>query len=89
MIAEVLGEDVVLALGPVEGVSARNLIEGVVEAVAPHGFEAEIVVRTGELRWLASTVGPASGRLALSPGQTVYMIIKARSCRVAPAFGRG
>jgi molybdate transport system ATP-binding protein len=83
MIAEVLGEDVVLALGPVEGVSARNLIEGVVEAVVPHGCEAEVVVRTGRLRWLASTVGPASGRLALSPGQTIYMIIKARSCRVA------
>lgn len=85
MIAEIRGDDVLLSLGRVTGVSARNLIEGVVEAVVPHGHEAEIVVRTGALRWLASTVGPASGRLALSPGQTVYMIIKARSCRVAPA----
>jgi molybdate transport system ATP-binding protein len=89
MIAEVRGEDVLLALGPVEGVSARNLIEGVVEAVVAHGREAEIVVRTGGLRWLASTVGPGSGRIALSPGQTVYMIIKARSCRVAPSWGPG
>ena len=85
MVAEIRGDDVLLSLGPVAGVSARNLIEGVVEAVVPHGREAEIVVRTGELRWLVSTVGPASGRLALSPGQTVYMIIKARSCRVALA----
>jgi molybdate transport system ATP-binding protein len=85
MIAEIRGDDVLLSLGPVSGLSARNLIEGVVEAVVPHGHEAEIVVRTGGLRWLVSTVGPASGRLALSSGQTVYMIIKARSCRVAPA----
>jgi len=85
MIAEIRGDDVLLSLGPVTGVSARNLIEGVVEAVVPHGHEAEIVVRTGDLRWLVSTVGPASGRFALSPGQTVYMIIKARSCRVALA----
>ncbi|MDR3622521.1 MAG: molybdenum ABC transporter ATP-binding protein [Paludisphaera borealis] len=85
MIAEIRGDDVLLSLEPVTGVSARNLIEGVVEAVVPHGHEAEIVVRTGDLRWLASTVGPASGPLALSAGQTVYMIIKARSCRVALA----
>jgi molybdate transport system ATP-binding protein len=85
MIAEIRGDDVLLSLGPIAGVSARNLIEGVVEAIVPHGHEAEIVIRTGGLRWLASTVGPTSGRLTLSPGQTVYMIIKARSCRVAPA----
>ncbi len=84
VLAEVRGDDVLLARSPVSGLSARNLIEGRVEAIVAHGHEAEIVVRTGDLCWLVSTVAPAPAQLALATGQTVYMIIKARSCRVAP-----
>ncbi|WP_165251616.1 molybdenum ABC transporter ATP-binding protein [Paludisphaera soli] len=79
---EVDGDDVLLAAGPVQGLSARNQIEGRAEAIAVHGREAEVVVRTGELRWLVGTLASTPDVLALAPGRPVWMIIKARSVRV-------
>jgi molybdate transport system ATP-binding protein len=92
---EVRADDVLLARGPVEGLSARNVIEGSVERVAGHGPEAEVVVRSGGVSWIVSVVAPAVEALELRPGQRVHMIIKARSCHIiggdeasdtAPAF---
>jgi len=85
VLAEVRGDDILLSREPVAGLSARNQIEGRIEAVAPHGHEAEIVIRAGESRWLASTVATATNQMGLGPGQPIHMIIKARSCRVTPA----
>jgi len=84
VVAEVRGDDILLAREPVVGLSARNQIEGRIEAIVPHGHEAEIVIRAGESRWLASTVATATTQMALAAGQTTHMIIKARSCRVTP-----
>ena len=36
------------ARGPISGLSAQNLIEGIVERIVPHGSEAEVLIRTGE-----------------------------------------
>lgn len=83
VLAEVRAEDILLARGPVAGLSARNLIAGVVERVVPHGREAEVVVRTGKAAWIASVIAPAVQQLSLSPGADVHMIIKARSCHVS------
>lgn len=88
VLAEVRGDDILLAREPVIGLSARNQIEGRIEAVARHGHEAEIVIRAGRSRWLASTVATATNQMGLGPGQTIQMIIKARSCRVTPAPDR-
>jgi molybdate transport system ATP-binding protein len=83
VVAEVRAEDILLARGPVSGLSARNLIAGVVERVVPHGPEAEVIVRTGQAAWIASVIAPAVDQLALAPGVAVHMIIKARSCHVS------
>lgn len=87
VVVEVLAEEILLAVGGVEGlrVSARNLIEGVVERVVPHGTDAEVFVRTGGVCWVASVVDRAVESLGLAEGVAVRLVIKARSCRVRPA----
>jgi molybdate transport system ATP-binding protein len=89
---EVRGDDILLARGAIEGLSAQNLIEGTVERVVAHGPEAEVLIRTGELTWISSVVAHAADRLALTSGTSVFMIIKARSCHVSmnpPPFPHG
>jgi molybdate transport system ATP-binding protein len=82
VLVEVRADDILLARGPIEGVSARNLIGGRVERVVPHAAEAEVVIRTGSITWIVSVVARAVAALELQPGADVRMIIKARSCRV-------
>jgi molybdate transport system ATP-binding protein len=82
---EVAGDEVMLAVGPIAGLSARNQVEGRVEAVAVHGREAEVVLRVGETRWLASTLASTPAALGVVPGGPVTLIIKARSVRVESA----
>lgn len=83
VLVTIRAEDILLALGPVEGLSARNRIEGQIVRVVVHGAEAEVVIRTGQVNWLASVVGSAVAALGLRPGITAQMIIKARSCHVS------
>ncbi len=77
-------DEIVLSRGPIGVISARNLIEGTVDRVAPHGPEAEVVVRTGGVTWVVGVVPGAVDSLGLIAGVEVRMIIKARSCRVLP-----
>jgi len=79
---EIRADDILLARGALEGLSARNLIAGTVERVVAHGDEAEVLVRTRTLTWIVSIVSSAVSSLALEPGTDVNLIIKARSCRV-------
>ncbi|MDR3632538.1 MAG: ATP-binding cassette domain-containing protein, partial [Isosphaeraceae bacterium] len=79
---EILAADILLARGPIVGLSARNLIAGTVERIVPHGPDAEVVVRTGGICWIASVVFPAVTALDLKPGADVWLVLKARSCRV-------
>ena len=74
---ELRAEDILLARGPISGSSAQNLIEGEVERVVLHGAEAEVLIRTGDVTWIASVVAPAIDQLGLAPGQKTHMIIKA------------
>jgi molybdate transport system ATP-binding protein len=85
VIVSVLAEEILLARGTIAGLSARNVLEGTVERVVPHGPETEVLVRTGGVVWIASVVPPAVDALGLGPGDAVALIIKARSCHVRPA----
>lgn len=89
VVVSVLAEEVLLARGPVEGLSARNVIAGVVERVLGHGAEAEVLVKTEGLTWIVSVVGSAVEALGLQPGAGVHMIVKARSCHVAASGESG
>jgi molybdate transport system ATP-binding protein len=75
-------DDVLLARGVVEGLSARNRIAGRIEQILPHDGEAEVIVRAGESRWIVSVVASAVDSLGLADGVEVVMILKARSCHV-------
>ncbi len=75
-------DDILLARGPVAGLSARNVLPGIVSRVVPHGGDAEVVLATGAASWIASVVSPAVDALELREGASVHLIIKARSCHV-------
>ena len=88
----VRADDILLALGPIAGLSARNRIAATVGRIVAHGPEAEVLVRTGSITWIVSVVAPAVGELRLQPGAEVHMIVKARSCHILgedPPGGHG
>jgi molybdate transport system ATP-binding protein len=85
VLVEIRADDILLARGPISGLSARNVIAGAVERIVSHGSDAEVLVRTGGVTWIASVVAAAVGQLDLSPGSNVHMVIKARSCHVSPS----
>jgi molybdate transport system ATP-binding protein len=82
LLVAVRADDILLARGPIEGLSARNQIAGILERIVVHGAEAEAVVRTGGLTWIVSLVAPAVAQLELNPGAPVQLIVKARSCHI-------
>ncbi len=85
VIVRIRADDILLARGMIEGLSARNVLPGVVDRVIVHGAEAEVLVKTGEIRWIVSVVTPALETLGLCAGVSVHMIVKARSCHVTAA----
>jgi molybdate transport system ATP-binding protein len=78
----VRADDILLARGPVAGLSARNRLEGTVVRVVHHGREAEAVICSGSVTWIASVVASAVAALEIAPGLAIQMIIKARSCHL-------
>lgn len=83
----VRADDVLLARGDSSGLglSARNLIPGVVDRIVTHGDEAEVIVCTDGLRWMVSVMASAIPALELRPGGRCVLILKARSCHVLEA----
>ena len=79
---EILADEILLARDNVEGLSARNQLRAEVVKILGHGNDAEILLRTGNLTWIASLTRGAVAALRLQAGQTAWMIIKARSCLV-------
>ena len=71
LVVAILADDILLARGPVAGLSARNLIAGEVGRIVPHGDEAEVVVHAGDSRWVVSVVASAVVALGLAPGTDV------------------
>ncbi len=82
VLVEIRADDVLLARGPVEGLSARNQIPGNIERIVARGAEVEAVVQTANITWIVSLVAPAVTQLVLRPGTAVHLIVKARSCHV-------
>jgi molybdate transport system ATP-binding protein len=75
-------DDILLARGPIAGLSARNVLAAKVVRLVEHGAEAEVIAGTGQATWIVSVVAPAVAALGLCPGADVHMIVKARSCHV-------
>jgi molybdate transport system ATP-binding protein len=89
VLVAVRADDILLSKTPLTGLSARNQIAGLVEQIVRHGPQAEVIVQTGKLSWIASVVDSALDQLALSPGAVIHLIIKARSCQILdPEFRR-
>jgi molybdate transport system ATP-binding protein len=82
LVLGVQGDDVMLAKGPIQGLSARNILAGRVDRILSHGHDAEVVVTCEGSTWLASVVAGAVDSLGLEPGVEVTLIIKARAIRV-------
>lgn len=82
---EIKASDIILANGPITGLSAQNIVPGIVERIVYHGSEAEVLVRTNGVVWIVSVVRDVIGQLGLSPSHEVCLIAKARSCRVSRA----
>ncbi len=75
-------DDVLLAVGEVQGLSARNILQGSVEKIVSSDGNAEVVVRTNKTAWIVSATEEAVKSLGLEPGSPVRLIVKARSCHV-------
>ena len=82
VVVSVRADDVLLARGPIVGLSARNVIAGTVSRMVSHGGDVEVVARTGEVEWIASVTGAAVAALDLRAGAEVHLIVKARGCHV-------
>jgi molybdate transport system ATP-binding protein len=82
LVLGIRGDDVMLARGPIAGLSARNILAGRVDRILSHGHDAEVVVTCEGSTWLASVVAGAVDSLGLEPGVDVALIIKARAIRV-------
>ncbi|WP_169976877.1 molybdenum ABC transporter ATP-binding protein [Tautonia rosea] len=82
VVVSVGADEIDLLLGPVAGLSARNLIPGEVERCVPLGALTEVIVTTGAVRWSVRITTEATDALALQPGLAVRMIVRARSVRV-------
>ena len=82
VLVAVRADDIMLSSAPLSGLSARNQVPGTVDRIVHHGPEAEVIVKTGGITWIASVVDSALDQLDLSPGALIHLIIKARSCQV-------
>lgn len=64
--------------------SARNVLTGSVDRIYTRAGEAEVIVSTGGVQWVASVTAKAVESLELTPGTAVTLIVKARSLQVVP-----
>ena len=86
-------EDTLLALGQPAGLSAQNVLPGIVreirEGTEGGGTEGPVLVGvslgSGERRMMASITRQSLQRLALTPGTPIHLVFKAQSCRILAA----
>ncbi|WP_281966766.1 molybdenum ABC transporter ATP-binding protein [Roseovarius nanhaiticus] len=78
MRVRILAQDVLIALEEPKGLSSRNILPAVVEAVHRGGGPGVAVsLRVGEDRLLARITAEASDELRLAPGTACYAVLKA------------
>jgi molybdate transport system ATP-binding protein len=86
-------EDVLLSLKPPVGLSAQNVIPGIIRQIrqAEHGegedvpVLVEVAFGRGDQRVVASITSQARSRLNLAEGSQVHLVFKAQSCRILTA----
>ena len=81
VVVRIDSEEIVLALGEIGPLSARNRIAGTIARVLTHETAAEVAVQVGDLTWMVGVIAATVRTLGLQPGDPVQLIIKARSCR--------
>ncbi len=77
----VLARDVILSLTPLNGVSVRNALPGVVRSLASDAHGVLVSVDVGGTRVLARITPAAQRALRLNPGTSVWALFKAVSTR--------
>jgi molybdate transport system ATP-binding protein len=75
------GDDILLATHPPAGISAANVLDGVIKQIEIIEGQAIIKVEAGDIFTVRLTAG-AVGTLRLTELRQVYLIIKTRSCIV-------
>ena len=71
--------DILLAIEPPRGLSARNVLQGRVLSLERRGFEMEAVVDSGR-RFRVELTPRAVESLGIAPGRAVWLVIKSNSC---------
>ncbi len=82
VVVRIDAEEIVLALGPVGPLSARNQLAATIDRIIVHDTAAEVIVRVGDLRWVVGIIAATVRSLDLKVGDPVTLILKARSCRL-------
>ena len=72
--------DVLVAVEPPAGISAQNVIPGVISGVADDGFERKLSVDCNGVAFSVEVTPKAVGQLDLRPGRNVWLVIKSNSC---------
>jgi molybdate transport system ATP-binding protein len=74
-------EDVLLSVRPLDGISARNVFEGIVAGIDRFPTDAIVHVTAAALAWRAHLTAGSVKDLGLSPGRRVWIAVKTRSFR--------
>ncbi len=74
-------EDILLSVRPLEGISARNVFEGIVAGLDRFPSDAIVLVTAGGLAWRAHLTAGSVKDLALAPGRRVWIAVKTQAFR--------
>ncbi|MSP58750.1 MAG: molybdenum ABC transporter ATP-binding protein [Myxococcales bacterium] len=74
-------EDLLLAIHPLDGISARNVLAGRVSGIEPFGRDALVRVLAGGIEWRAKLTSAAVRDLDLSDGKPVWIALKTHALR--------
>ena len=72
--------DVLVAVEPPAGLSAQNVIPGVIDDVAKDGFERLLSVDCGGVTFRAEVTPRSAAQLDLRAGRKVWLVIKSNAC---------
>jgi molybdate transport system ATP-binding protein len=73
--------DILLAVSPLEGLSAQNILRGRIQRIEPADYEISVEVDCGRI-FIVTLTRSALKTLELSLGREVWLIFKAHSCHV-------
>ncbi|HYH99506.1 molybdenum ABC transporter ATP-binding protein [Hyalangium sp.] len=78
----VLAEDILLSVGPLTGVSARNVLEGTVKRIEEAGVGDRIIlVEVAGVPFAVRVTEGAVRELHMAPGSRMFLAVKTSACR--------